>query len=199
MIEKIYSTELFIERLPEINTKYLKNILLEKESEEKSEKMSNIGGWQGKGVLQFDRRFSSLIMVIGEYFETVIKKELNYRSDIVFQIQNMWGNVNRQGDINSLHVHPGADWSFCVYINTADSCGDIIIQDPRIRKDVICDHWAKKDDTPYQVSVEPAEGMLIVFPSYMMHEVESNKSTEPRISISGNIRIKSNILGDTHE
>ena len=39
-------------------------------------------------------------------------------------------------------------------------------------------------------NVEPKEGTLIMFPSYLEHSVEENKSNEKRISMAFDINIK---------
>jgi len=38
--------------------------------------------------------------------------------------------------------------------------------------------------------IQPVENLLLIFPSYLLHEVEMNNSNEKRISISFNLCIK---------
>ena len=38
-------------------------------------------------------------------------------------------------------------------------------------------------------TVEPVDGLLLVFPSYLLHEVRSNPSNKQRINIAFNVRI----------
>ena len=85
-----------------------------------------------------------------------------------------WINVNGPGDYNTPHCHPGGTWSGVYYIRTGPevpdrpNSGRIQFVDPRTR----CDLGA----TPCiahtrSVGINPADGMLLIFPAYLEHYV----------------------------
>ena len=59
------------------------------------------------------------------------------------------------------------------------------------RMDGICDLPAKESNILNCVSffIKPEENRFVMFPSYVEHLVEENKSTEDRISLSFNLSV----------
>ena len=191
MITKIYETELLIDNIYSINTGCINSIILSKEKHEETRKISNYGGWQSNDHLQKDMRFSSLVREIGDVLNDQLKPEVGYEDNIIFSLSNMWANVNRKGNFNEFHIHPTSMWSFCYYTNVPEDSGDVSFRDPRIRRGMMCDNWARKEEyRDYTFIVRPEAGMLIVFPSYLEHAVLPSETEEPRISVSGNIDLQ---------
>jgi uncharacterized protein (TIGR02466 family) len=72
------------------------------------------------------------------------------------------------------------------YIYTPENCGDLLLVDPRNAPlwDRISED--KVDGIKYQ-RIKPKNGKLILFPGYVGHMVEQNKSNDTRISLATNI------------
>jgi uncharacterized protein (TIGR02466 family) len=92
-----------------------------------------------------------------------------------------WANVLRKGDYNKIHNHPGALWSGCYYVSVGQPepepafNGWIEFQDPRPGNI----HGGKE-------RIEPAEGMLLLFPGWLNHYVNPFSGSGERISIAFN-------------
>ena len=110
-----------------------------------------------------------------------------------------WSNVNRLGDYHDPHNHPYAYLSGTYYVRVPDSRsttgnrsdvrpGRITFYDPRGAVNMT----AIKDDPQVdpEFTVTPEPGMILLWPSFLMHYVHPNLSDEPRISISFNLIVK---------
>lgn len=100
---------------------------------------------------------------------------------------NVEGKINVQypGDFFPVHSHTHAHISSVFYLITPENCGDLLLIDPRGDN-----NWTDRVDGKYSnVSyerVKPVEGMLLLFPSYLSHMVEPNKSDKMRVSVVTN-------------
>ena len=102
---------------------------------------------------------------------------------------NMWANINPPGGYNMPHVHPNSHFSGVYYIKTPKDSGKLVCNDPRAGEQLIMP--TRKKGTPpkelwREVHLDPVEGRIIIFPSWLWHCVEPNKSNDIRISVSFN-------------
>ena len=100
-----------------------------------------------------------------------------------------WANVNRAGDFNRVHTHPGSTWSGTYYVDlggatSGDGATPLHFFDP-------CQGRANtflQPALPATYLVRPAPGMMVLFPSYMPHMVFPHQGERERISIAFNLR-----------
>ena len=186
----LFPVEVFKTHIDDIDNKKLSNIVYEKEKNEPSGQKTIICGWQSLGNLIEDKRFIKVLENVDKAFQTVYEKN-NYIDEIKVAVESMWINVNRPKDYNKSHIHPEVHWAFVYYIKVQEKSGDLVFEDPRIRRTMQTQAIFKKDyynlSSAAIISLTPQVGDLIIFPSYLEHFVEPNLSKEPRISISGNI------------
>ena len=186
----LFPVEVFKTQVEDIDNKKLSDIVYKKEKNEPSGQKTNIGGWQSLGNLIEDKRFIKVLENVDKAFQTVYEKN-NYIDEIKVAVESMWINVNRPKDYNKSHIHPEVHWAFVYYIKVQEKSGDLVFEDPRIRRTMQTQAIFKKDyynlSSAAIISLTPQVGDLIIFPSYLEHFVEPNLSKEPRISISGNI------------
>ena len=107
------------------------------------------------------------------------------RNDISIDI------IGRQNPIEPLendtpHWHPDKTLIGIYYVQVPENSGDILLHDPRGAVErTWCEPTApaetKGSRTFYRL--KPQEGMLLFFPSYLVHSVETNLSTQTRLSI----------------
>ena len=110
-----------------------------------------------------------------------------------------WFNINRLGDYHDPHNHPYAYLSGTYYVRVPESRategnrgdvrpGCITFYDPRGSVNMT----AIKDDPQVEpeFTVSPKPGMILLWPSFLMHYVHPNLSDDPRISISFNLMVK---------
>ena len=99
-----------------------------------------------------------------------------------------WVNVMRRGAAHGLHLHPLATISGTYYVRTPRGCPGLKFEDPRLERMMAAPPRlaeAARENKPWVVL--PAEaGSVLLFESWLRHEVPVNLTTGERISISFN-------------
>lgn len=99
-----------------------------------------------------------------------------------------WINITRQGGHHSMHLHPSSAISGTIYLLTPKNGGNLKFEDPRMSKFMAAP--ARKADAKLQnqsyVQLEPKAGYVVLFESWLRHEVEANLAGKDRMSISFN-------------
>ena len=102
-----------------------------------------------------------------------------------------WINCSPIGSHNTAHMHPGAEISGVFYISVPPECGKIVFRDPRPQSEM--SQLQYKDGKIFKAlaprfPVSPAPGNLLLFPSWLMHQVEPGGGKEGlRISMAFNV------------
>ena len=108
------------------------------------------------------------------------------------QITGCWANVNAPGASHRMHAHPNNYLSGVYYVQVQEGADTINFHDPRpetgIIRPPVTELTAYNTD---QVVIRVQEGMLIVFPAWLPHSVDSNLSGQARISVSFNAMFSS--------
>ena len=102
-----------------------------------------------------------------------------------------WININKPGDFNTLHSHPGCFLSATYYVKVPAGMkgGEIYFRDPR--GPAVAMYETPGIDLPWVgsglgIPVTPATGKLLIFPSWLEHRVEAFAGDGERISIAFN-------------
>ena len=106
------------------------------------------------------------------------------------KITSMWSIINMKEALNERHIHGNNYISAAYYVKAPEKCGNIVFYDPRSAPTFhhpITKKPNKLNSNSH--SIKPKEGLLVLFPSYLHHSVETNKSEEERIVISFNINL----------
>lgn len=149
------------------------------------------GGWHSsRSDLHLHDVFSHLrSRIVSEMWS--IAEDLDYSRSFPFEITGMWANVGGPGAFNRVHVHPQSLWSGVFYLKTPENCGKIGFQDPRpqalIMQPVVEDSKRVDKRIKPVISFEVMENMMILFPGYLPHEVDVNRSGDTRMSIAFNV------------
>lgn len=165
-----------------------------REDERNAARRTNHGGWH----YAFDL-FESKEPVVARFREQMehhIQAYLNHfrpegrKKQDRFRLQG-WINVNRAGDFNVLHCHPGCFLSAVYYVRVPPEMkgGEIFFRDPR--GPAVAMYETPGIDLPWVgsgmgIPFTPATGMLLMFPSWLEHRVESFQGDGERISIAFN-------------
>ena len=100
----------------------------------------------------------------------------------------LWINILGEDGSHSGHIHPGSVISGTVYIAMPEGAGDIRFEDPRLALMMAAPPEA--DDTPESerrfVYIAPEAGDLLMWESWLRHEVMPGRSEDARISVSFN-------------
>ena len=178
--------------------KYKDELILYAYEQEKKDpdglKNSKNLGWQSQHKYANSQNPVSSIVI------NLIKSILNNKN--VFNIKNlskakinMWININKPGDYNSRHNHPGSDLSGVFWVKSLQKSGNLTFYSPNVMTQIQQINSTKEEIgkklfiTP-TIEIEPLEGVIVLFPSDLTHSVQKNNSNEDRISVSFNIDIR---------
>lgn len=111
-----------------------------------------------------------------------------------------WANVNRKGNGNHAHFHPGAYWSAVTYVDDggiagkADLGGCIEFTDPRGPLPMMYAPTVKVNAQGYLSAglaerIYPETGAIIIFPSWLLHSVAPYSGDGIRISVAVNFSV----------
>jgi len=152
-----------LENHQEIN-EYLMGVVKEYRSNYPQGLSTNVDAWRSSWhTHRITDKFQSIIDTILDACNFISRGY--YHHDIVYEVKNMWAMMYDGGDSAFKHDHFPSTLSCVYYIDVDDDCSPIIFEGA--------------------VTVQPKNGMLIVFPSILMHEVPS--TTGKRVAISMNI------------
>ncbi len=153
-----------------------------------SVKRSNVGGWHSETNLHHHSAFRPLCQTISRMaLRCALALEFDFgRADMA--IQSLWANRNGPGDYNAQHVHPNSFLSGSYYLTVPPDSGNIEIADP-VRERVMDAYPLRADARHHMRRVEYRcrEGLLIMFPSWLSHGVQPNRSHGMRYSLAFNI------------
>ena len=150
--------------------------------------VSNSGGWQSNAITSDDDFFSEFILEIEEQANN-FAKELEICQKV--KLSNLWININGYKDYNRRHNHPESIISGVFYVKVPDKSSklrffnpsvDLMVRDWNLNVDLKCNKY-----TSSIWEIFPEDGKLLLFPSWLDHEVDQNLSQEKRISISFNL------------
>ena len=108
-------------------------------------------------------------------------------------LDNMWINISPKCAYNTIHVHPNCFMSGVLYLKTPKNCGRIWFVHPSevLEYDWKPHYWKEYNShTSAFINHQAIENRCYIFPSWLKHGVEPNKSEEDRISVSFNIRVE---------
>lgn len=149
----------------------------------------------GKRINLFPELFEQIDLPhLKEVIDSIVHMIDQYRLSINMKKLDMsaiWINLNGRGGYNERHAHPGSIISGVFYVKVPDdSESPFLLFKSRESTDYGFSDAFINDNSPqemYSSMVIPAEeGKMILFPSYIDHEVPPNKSEDYRISISFN-------------
>ncbi|KQS56552.1 hypothetical protein ASG17_06440 [Brevundimonas sp. Leaf363] len=128
-----------------------------------------------------------------------LKKHLDrhaaaYASALKFQmarkprLDTLWVNILKPGGGHTGHIHPHAVLSGTVYVDVPDGASALKLEDPRLpmmmaRPSVAAE--AGEAEKPF-VYLAPRAGTVLMWESWLRHEVPTNGAKSDRISISFN-------------
>lgn len=95
-------------------------------------------------------------------------------------MNTMWVNVMSEETYHAFHRHPGSVISGTYYVNAPKGSGPFRIEDPRAPL------FMNTPERKIQFDIEPKADTLILFESWLLHEVPPHRGKDPRISISFN-------------
>jgi uncharacterized protein (TIGR02466 family) len=183
-----------IENFQSLNTA-LKSQIMDRAAVPGLNGTSNIGGWHSDVDLESWSQESKLLCeLIMKSAQNVVKQDHKYARVGGASLQ-AWANVTIRNGFNMPHLHHMSSMSGVYYVCIGNSGqeagGELVFFDPRCLGQAH-DNLGFPGVNTIDHKVNPQDGMLIIFPSWLKHWVTPYHSDEPRVSIAFNIRLNSN-------
>lgn len=104
------------------------------------------------------------------------------------KLDSLWVNLLKPGGGHSGHIHPHSIISGTVYVEVPAGAGPLKIEDPRLP--LLMAAPGRTDEAPPEVRpfvyLEPTAGMVLLWESWLRHEVPQGRAKAERISVSFN-------------
>jgi uncharacterized protein (TIGR02466 family) len=132
-----------------------------------------------------DPAFDDLKKVLSRH-AAAFSKQLGW--DTKPKLDSLWANLLKPGGHHTAHIHPHSILSGTLYVEAPRGSGVIRFEDPRLP--LMMAAPIRRDDAPEElrtfVSVEPKAGLLLLWESWLRHEVLAGTAKADRLSISFN-------------
>jgi uncharacterized protein (TIGR02466 family) len=103
-------------------------------------------------------------------------------------LDSLWVSVLRPGAGHSGHIHPHSVLSGVVYVSASRGAGGLRLEDPRLP--MMMTAPPRRADAPESshgfVTIPPTDGAVLIWESWLRHEVLPGSGRASRISISFN-------------
>ena len=185
IIEKFFPTIVYGKDVQLDNNKLAQDII-KWANTDKGVSKTNYNGWHSTTDMgnkpEYQLLLTELLRMQNEIYQ-------NEHIDRYARLGNMWANINPPESMNMPHIHPNALFSGVYYVKSQPNCGRLKIMDPRPGAQLYMP--ARKSGDPGRdmwkdANIEPITGRIIMFPAWLWHSVEENKSNDIRISVSFN-------------
>ena len=162
-----------------------RQILQAKKDDRGTQGGSNPGCWRSTALYEmkwlYDEMRNSVMEANQKYSEIdfVFKQHLEKSDNLDY---NIWTNVNEVGSKNVIHSHKADAWAGIYYVQAEDT-GNLLFHNPaNLLNDC-------KFNSPFVrgLEIQPKDGMLILWPGWVPHEVVENESNRQRINIAWGI------------
>jgi uncharacterized protein (TIGR02466 family) len=132
--------------------------------------------------------FADLVKVLDKHVAAFVK-DLDFDLDgKEITLDSLWINILPQGGVHTSHIHPHSVISGTTYVNMPTDTSAIKFEDPRSAM-MMAAPVRKKDARDEMRSffyVAPDVGDVLLWESWLRHEVPVNMAEDERISISFN-------------
>jgi uncharacterized protein (TIGR02466 family) len=105
-------------------------------------------------------------------------------------LEDIWINVLPEGGFHTSHIHPHSVISGTTYVSMPEGTSALKLEDPRLPFMMAAP--VRRGDAPEGLktfhSVAPRVGDVLLWESFVRHEVPMNMAEEPRVSVSFNYK-----------
>ena len=156
--------------------KYLKQVILEHRQKYPEDIESNVKAWHSAWDSHtINPKFQPLIDLTLEALKFINEGYFEAKG-IDYQVVNLWAMMYEEGEWTKRHSHFPSDFAICYYVDVEPGGSPAIFENPV--KDGV-------HDNNQQLSLQPENGMLAIWPAILHHAVPPTKGR--RMCISMNI------------
>ena len=202
-IDRLFTTKIYQSQLPgqeaqTLNGELRQAIAVLEEEDQAGQRWCEANAYQGY------TSYASLndlawrmpeFQVLQSHLDTHVARfalDLDYDlADSRLVLDSLWVNVLDPGGVHSAHIHPHSVISGTYYVSVPHGAAAIRFEDPRLIMMMAAP--VRKRDAQLEnqsfVSFQPKAGMIMLWESWLRHDVPMNAAQEERISISFNYQL----------
>lgn len=107
------------------------------------------------------------------------------------RLDNIWVNVLEPGGSHTGHIHPHCVLSGTYYVRVPDGASALKFEDPRLPMMMAAPAPREEADEEHRrfIYLAPKAGDLLMWESWLRHEVPVNRAKTSRVSVSFNFRV----------
>ena len=132
--------------------------------------------------------FADLIKILDQHVAAFVQ-ELDFNLDgRELKLEDIWINILPEGGTHSSHIHPHSVISGTTYVSMPDGASAIKFEDPRLPMMMAAPARKKdaREGLRQFIYVAPQVGDVLLWESWLRHEVPLNTAEDERISVSFN-------------
>jgi uncharacterized protein (TIGR02466 family) len=132
--------------------------------------------------------FMALEKRVTRHVKTLARRLEMDLGEASLRMTTCWVNVMPRHAVHSLHFHPLSVVSGSYYVKTPRGCSRLRFEDPRLDRYMAAPPRREngRPENRQHVTYPVEAGRVILFESWLRHEVASNTSASERVSISFN-------------
>ncbi|MEP3785873.1 2OG-Fe(II) oxygenase family protein [Ascidiaceihabitans sp.] len=132
--------------------------------------------------------FADLVKVLDAHV-AAFAKDLEFDLDgKELKLEDIWINILPEGGVHTSHIHPHSVISGTTYVAMPDGASAIKFEDPRLQMMMAAPARSKdaREELKTFTYVAPEVGEVLLWESWLRHEVPVNMAEDERISVSFN-------------
>ena len=132
--------------------------------------------------------FADLVKNLDLHVATFVK-DLEFDLDgREMKLEDIWINILPEGGIHTAHIHPHSVISGTTYVAMPEGTSALKLEDPRLQMMMASPGRSKdaREELRQFIYAKPAVGDVLMWESWLRHEVPMNMAEEERISVSFN-------------
>ncbi len=134
--------------------------------------------------------FADLVKILDHHIAEFVK-DLEFDLDgRALVLEDLWINILPEGGTHSSHIHPHSVISGTTYVAMPEGASALKLEDPRLSRMMAAPTRARTARAELQpfIYVKPNVGDVLLWESWLRHEVPMNMAEDERISVSFNYR-----------
>ena len=192
---KIYRSEIAGDKTASLNSELAHSCAMMAEDDRAGRDWSKANGYKGytsysslTDLPSRDPAFADLVKALDKHvrgFAKELEFDLGRKRP---KLDSIWINVLAPGGIHTGHIHPLSIISGTYYVTVPKGAGALKFEDPRLAMMMAAPPRAanaRPENRSFQY-LDPTAGTVILWESWLRHEVPMNRAKTDRVSISFN-------------
>jgi uncharacterized protein (TIGR02466 family) len=193
-IESLFVTQLYRAELPSrLNTDLAKTCLAIAAEDRAGQRWARQHGYEGYTSYASLDDLTTRASIFADLEKAIVGHVRKFAGALDYQrrkltLDSLWINVMPKGGVHTAHIHPHSAISGTYYVTVPRGASTIKFEDPRLAMMMAAPQKkerAKRQNQTF-VAVEPRVGTLLLWESFVRHEVPLNRAAGQRISVSFN-------------